>query len=32
MSEMRTSKNYHAHGGEEWVVGGKLTEGYKAGK
>lgn len=20
-----TTKNYHAHGGNEWVVGGKLT-------
>lgn len=25
MSENRTAKNYHAHGGSEWVVGGKLT-------
>lgn len=25
MSDMRTAKNYHAHGGSEWVVGGKLT-------
>jgi len=21
----RTTRNYHAHGGNEWVVGGKLT-------
>lgn len=21
----QTSRNYHAHGGNEWVVGGKLT-------
>ena len=21
----RVTRNYHAHGGEEWVVGGKLT-------
>ena len=20
-----TARNYHAHGGSEWVVGGKLT-------
>ena len=20
-----TARNYHAHGGNEWVVGGKLT-------
>ena len=25
MSELRNTKNYHAHGGNEWVVGGKLT-------
>ena len=25
MSDMRTAKNYPAHGGSEWVVGGKLT-------
>lgn len=25
MSENRTAKNYHAHGGSEWVIGGKLT-------
>ena len=22
---MNNSRNYHAHGGNEWVVGGKLT-------
>ena len=22
---MHNTKNYHAHGGDEWVVGGKLT-------
>lgn len=21
----QTSRNYHAHGGNEWVIGGKLT-------
>ena len=25
MSEMRTTKNYFAHGGNELVIGGKLT-------
>lgn len=25
MSETRTAKNFHAHGGSEWVIGGKLT-------
>lgn len=25
MSEMRTTKNYFAHGGSELVIGGKLT-------
>ncbi|MEG1967528.1 MAG: Head fiber protein [Clostridia bacterium] len=23
--EQVTAKNYHAHGGNEWVIGGKLT-------
>ena len=22
---MNTTRNYHAHGGNEWVIGGKLT-------
>ena len=22
---MNNSRNYHAHGGNEWVIGGKLT-------
>lgn len=25
MSDNRTARNYHAHGGSEWVIGGKLT-------
>ena len=25
MSETRTAKNFHTHGGSEWVIGGKLT-------
>lgn len=25
MSDTRTAKNFHAHGGSEWVIGGKLT-------
>ena len=25
MSENRTAKNFHANGGSEWVIGGKLT-------